>query len=93
MGHFFPQHISFRGLGLALYRKQTTRNLTQPIIIRKHPVTVAATVTVTVSVSVTVTVGARAVTVRVPPAYLRTSPSASEARGTGERMDAADFLQ
>ena len=30
MGHFFPQQIVFRGLGLALYRKQTTRNLTQP---------------------------------------------------------------
>ena len=28
---FFPQQIIFRGLGLVLYRKQTTRNLTQPI--------------------------------------------------------------
>ena len=27
---FFPQQIVFRGLGLVLYRKQTTRNLTQP---------------------------------------------------------------
>ena len=26
---FFPQQIIFRGLGLVLYRKQTTRNLTQ----------------------------------------------------------------
>ena len=27
---FFPQRIVFRGLGLVLYRKQTTRNLTRP---------------------------------------------------------------
>ena len=27
---FFPQHACFRGLGLVLYRKQTTRNVTQP---------------------------------------------------------------
>ena len=27
---FSPQHIIFRGLGLALYRKLTTRNLAQP---------------------------------------------------------------
>ena len=30
LGHFFPRQIVFRGLGLVLYRKQTTRNLTQP---------------------------------------------------------------
>ena len=30
LGHFFPQHILFRGMGLALYRKQTARNLAQP---------------------------------------------------------------
>ena len=30
LGHFFPQQIFFRGLGLVLYRKQTTRNPTQP---------------------------------------------------------------
>ena len=31
LGHFFPQRFFFfRGLGLVLYRKQTTRNLTQP---------------------------------------------------------------
>ena len=30
LGHFFPQQIIFRGLGLVLYRKQTTRSLTQP---------------------------------------------------------------
>ena len=30
LGHFSPQHIIFHGLGLVLYRKQTTRNLTQP---------------------------------------------------------------
>ena len=29
LGHFLPQQIVFRGLGLVLYRKQT-RNLTQP---------------------------------------------------------------
>ena len=29
LGHFFPQQIFFRGLGLILYRKQITRNLTQ----------------------------------------------------------------
>ena len=29
MGHFFPQQIFFRGLGLVLYRKQTTRNITE----------------------------------------------------------------
>ena len=33
----FPQQILFRGLGLALHKKQTTRNLTQPIL-RKHPI-------------------------------------------------------
>ena len=30
LGHFFPQQIIFRGLGLILYRKQATRNPTQP---------------------------------------------------------------
>ena len=30
LGHFFPRQIFFRGLGLILYRKQTTRNPTQP---------------------------------------------------------------
>ena len=34
---FFPQQIIFRGLGLVLYRKQTTRNLTNQIL-GKHPV-------------------------------------------------------
>ena len=29
LGHFFPQQIFFRGLGLILYRKQTTRNPTK----------------------------------------------------------------
>ena len=33
---FFPQQIIFRGLGLVLYRNRTTRNLTQPKIVRKH---------------------------------------------------------
>ena len=28
LGHFFPQQITFRGLALVIYRKQTTRNLT-----------------------------------------------------------------
>ena len=30
LDHFFPHQIFFRGLGLVVYRKQTTRNLTQP---------------------------------------------------------------
>ena len=30
MGHFFAHQIFFRVLGLVLYSKQTTRNLTQP---------------------------------------------------------------
>ena len=30
MGHFFPQQIIFRGLGLILYRKQNARNPTEP---------------------------------------------------------------
>ena len=30
LGRFFPQQIFFRGLGLVLLRKPTTRNLTQP---------------------------------------------------------------
>ena len=30
LGHFSPRQIVFRGLGLVLYRKQTTRNPTQP---------------------------------------------------------------
>ena len=29
LGHFFPQQIFYRGLGLILYRKQTTRNPTK----------------------------------------------------------------
>ena len=30
LGHFFPQQIFFRGLGLVLCRKQTTRKLRTP---------------------------------------------------------------
>ena len=30
LGNFFPQQIFFCGLGLVLYRKETTRNLTLP---------------------------------------------------------------
>ena len=37
LGHFFPQQIYFCGLGLILYRKQTTRNPTLGNrIIRQH---------------------------------------------------------
>ena len=34
---FFPQQLFFRGLGLVLYRKQTTRNLTHTKFSAKHP--------------------------------------------------------
>ena len=30
MGRFFKQQVFFRGLGSVLYRKNTTKNLTQP---------------------------------------------------------------
>ena len=55
MGHFLPQQIMFRGLGLVSHRKHTTRNLTQP----NSPTTpyyFYGSITVTISVTATVPV-------------------------------------